>query len=50
MYYNVDYHRKEAEIGVTIGLREYWSRGYGTDLMRPSCATCSRPCRSTACT
>ena len=21
MYYNVDYHRKEAEIGVTIGLR-----------------------------
>ena len=34
MYYNADYHRREAEIGITIGLREYWSRGYGTDLMR----------------
>jgi RimJ/RimL family protein N-acetyltransferase len=33
MYYNVDYQRREAEIGVTIGLREYWSRGYGTDLL-----------------
>jgi RimJ/RimL family protein N-acetyltransferase len=33
MYYNVDYHRREAEIGVTIGLREYWSKGYGTDLL-----------------
>jgi RimJ/RimL family protein N-acetyltransferase len=33
MYYNVDYQRHEAEIGVTIGLREYWSRGYGTDLL-----------------
>ncbi|HEY7467597.1 MAG TPA: GNAT family N-acetyltransferase [Dehalococcoidia bacterium] len=34
MYYNADFHRKEAEIGVTIGLREYWGRGYGTDLLR----------------
>jgi RimJ/RimL family protein N-acetyltransferase len=34
MYYNADFHRKEAEIGVTIGLREYWARGYGTDLLR----------------
>lgn len=34
MYYNADFHRKEAEIGVTIGLRDYWSRGYGTDLLR----------------
>ena len=33
MYYNVDYHRREAEIGVTIGLREYWGRGFGTDLI-----------------
>ena len=33
MYYNVDYQRREAEIGVTIGLREYWGRGYGTDLI-----------------
>lgn len=34
MYYNVDYQRREAEIGVTIGLREYWGRGYGTDLIQ----------------
>ena len=34
MYYNIDYQRREAEIGVTIGLREYWGRGYGTDLVR----------------
>jgi RimJ/RimL family protein N-acetyltransferase len=34
MYYNVDYQRRDAEIGVTIGLREYWGRGYGTDLIR----------------
>jgi RimJ/RimL family protein N-acetyltransferase len=34
MYYNADFHRREAEIGITIGLREYWSRGYGTDLLR----------------
>lgn len=34
MYYNVDYQKREAEIGVTIGLREYWGRGYGTDLVR----------------
>ena len=34
MYYNVDFQRHDAEIGITIGLKEYWSRGYGTDLMQ----------------
>jgi RimJ/RimL family protein N-acetyltransferase len=34
MYYNADFNRKEAELGVTIGVRDYWSRGYGTDLIR----------------
>ena len=34
MYYNVDFQRRDAEIGITIGLKEYWSRGYGTDLMK----------------
>ncbi len=34
MYYNVDYQRREAEIGVTIGLRDHWGKGYGTDLIR----------------
>ena len=33
MYYNLDHQRREVEIGITIGLRDYWSRGYGTDLM-----------------
>ena len=31
MYYNIDSIRREAEIGITIGEPEYWSRGYGTD-------------------
>ena len=31
MFYNVDFQRRDAEIGITIGLKEYWSRGYGTD-------------------
>lgn len=34
MYYNADFQRREAEIGITIGLREYWSKGYGADLLR----------------
>jgi RimJ/RimL family protein N-acetyltransferase len=34
MYYNVDYQRREAEIGVTIGVKDYWGKGYGTDLIR----------------
>lgn len=31
MYYAYDAHRAEAELGVTIGERDCWSRGYGTD-------------------
>lgn len=34
MYYNIDTVRREAEIGITIGERDYWSRGYGTDAVR----------------
>jgi len=34
MYYNADYQRREAEIGITIGERDYWSKGYGTDLLQ----------------
>ena len=34
MYYNIDAVRREAEIGITIGEREYWSRGYGTDAVK----------------
>lgn len=31
MYYNIDTIRREAELGITIGERGYWSRGYGRD-------------------
>ena len=34
MYYGYDATRNEAELGITIGVREYWSRGYGTDAVR----------------
>jgi RimJ/RimL family protein N-acetyltransferase len=34
MYYNIDAIRREAEIGITIGEREFWSRGYGTDAVK----------------
>jgi RimJ/RimL family protein N-acetyltransferase len=38
MYYNFDHYRREAEIGVTIGVKDYWSRGYGTDLIKTFCS------------
>lgn len=31
MYYNIDERRGEAELGITIGDKRYWGRGYGTD-------------------
>jgi RimJ/RimL family protein N-acetyltransferase len=34
MYYNIDHAHAEAELGVTIGVREYWGQGYGTDAVR----------------
>jgi RimJ/RimL family protein N-acetyltransferase len=30
-YFNLDDAKKEAEIGIMIGDRAYWNRGYGTD-------------------
>lgn len=30
-YYNVDETMSETEIGIVIGDRRYWDRGYGTD-------------------
>ena len=33
MYYNIDVVKGEAEVGITIGDRRYWSRGHGTDAM-----------------
>ena len=31
MYYDVDTTKKEAEVGIVIGDRDYWSHGYGYD-------------------
>ena len=33
MYYDVDERKKQAELGIMIGIREYWGRGYGTDVV-----------------
>jgi RimJ/RimL family protein N-acetyltransferase len=34
MFYNIDLLKKEAEIGITVGVPEYWSHGYGTDALK----------------
>ena len=31
VYYNIDEPNHETEIGIMIGDRDYWSKGYGTD-------------------
>jgi len=31
MYYNYDVARREAELGISIGRRDCWAQGYGTD-------------------
>ena len=33
MYYDVDERKRQAELGIMIGVREYWDRGYGTDVI-----------------
>jgi RimJ/RimL family protein N-acetyltransferase len=30
-YYNLDKSRGETELGIMIGNRDYWNKGYGTD-------------------
>ena len=32
-YYNVDNLRKETDLGILIGDREYWEKGYGSDAL-----------------
>lgn len=34
MYYNVETMRRQAELGITIGEREYWGQGYGVEAVR----------------
>ncbi len=31
VYYNIDEKKSEAELGIMIGDRQYWNKGYGTD-------------------
>ena len=33
-YFNIDYRRKEAELGILIGEKGYWGQGYGTDAVQ----------------
>lgn len=32
--YNIDHMHREAEVGITIGERNYWNQGYGSDALR----------------
>ena len=34
MYYDIDWNAGQAELGIMIGDREYWSRGYGADAVK----------------
>jgi RimJ/RimL family protein N-acetyltransferase len=31
MFYDIDLRRGEAELGIMLGNRDYWGKGYGTD-------------------
>ena len=39
MYYGYDAFLREAELGITIGDRDYWSHGYGRDTVRTTLAS-----------
>lgn len=34
MYYDLNHLKREVEVGIMIGDREYWNSGYGADAMR----------------
>lgn len=33
VYYNIDHTEGETEVGIMIGNRDYWDKGYGTDAL-----------------
>ncbi len=33
VYYNINEEKGEAELGIMIGNRDYWDKGYGTDVV-----------------
>lgn len=34
MYYDIDENTRQAELGIMIGEREYWGKGYGADAIK----------------
>ena len=42
MYYNINHERFEAEIGISIGERDCWSKGYGSDAIEALTGTLVR--------
>ena len=34
MYYDINNDQSQCELGIMIGNREYWGRGYGTDVVK----------------
>ena len=37
MYYDIDNIRRQTELGILIGDRDYWNKGYGTDAVDTIC-------------
>ncbi len=37
-FHSVEWRHRSAELGIVIGARDYWNRGYGTDAVRTLCA------------
>jgi RimJ/RimL family protein N-acetyltransferase len=33
-YHAIDWRNRSGEVGIVIGARDYWGRGYGTDVMQ----------------
>jgi RimJ/RimL family protein N-acetyltransferase len=38
MYYDINTEKSQCELGIMIGDRKYWSKGYGTDVIRTALA------------
>ncbi len=34
MYYDIDTNKSHCELGIVIGDRQYWNKGYGTDVVK----------------
>ena len=34
MYYDLNMRNAETELGIMIGNKEYWGKGYGTDIVK----------------